>query len=199
MEANKPSSVTSGTSPISSLVSGSPVLIGESAEVYAQALATTIQELSATTPLQIYLAEKIFDCLWWLRRYDQQKRKTLIRSMCEQLEPQKYVRDMNPHKEGWFRALEGGRLTPELSRAMAAKSHNLESLQQEAFDKCLDKMLALDELIAIKTKTLSAFQASYEALTNRKLILEKIKLQNALMRKGLDAIEHDKPAQEPGK
>lgn len=197
MEANKPSSVTSGTSPISSLVSGSPVLIGESADVYAQALATTIQELSATTPLQIYLAEKIFDCLWWLRRYEQQKRKTLIRSMCEQLEPQKYVSDMNPYKEGWFRALEGGRLTPELSRAIAAKSHNLESLQQEAFDKCLDKMLALDELIALKTKTLAGFQASYEALINRKLILEKIKLQNALMRKGLDAIEHDKPAQEP--
>ena len=82
---------------------------------------------------------------------------------------------MNPYKEGWFRALEGGRLTPELSRAIAAKSHNLESLQQEAFDKCLDKMLALDELIALKTKTLAGFQASYEALINRKLILEKIK------------------------
>lgn len=197
MEANKPSSVTSGTSPISSLVSGSPVLIGESAEVYAQALATTIQELSATTPLQIYLAEKIFDCLWWLRRYEQQKRKTLIRSMCERLEPQRFESNMNAHKEAWFRALDAGQETPALSRAMAAKSHNLESLQQEAFDKCLDKMLALDELIALKTKTLAGFQASYEALINRKLILEKIKLQNALMRKGLDAIEHDKPAQEP--
>jgi hypothetical protein len=198
MAANKPSSATSGADSISSLISTSPVLIGESAEVYANALATTIQELSATTPLQIYLAEKIFDCLWWLRRYEQQKRKTLIRSMCEQLEPQKYERNMNPLKEAWFRALEGGQLTPELSRAMAAKSHNLESLQQEAFDKCLDKMLSLDDLIAIKSKTLAGFQASYEALTNRKLFSEKLKLQNSLMRKGLDAIEHDKPAQERG-
>jgi hypothetical protein len=197
MRAKKPSIAASGAGSITSLASGSPVLMGESAEVYVQALATTIQELSATTPLQIYLAEKIFGCLWWLRRYEQQKRKTLIRSMCEQLEPQKYERNMTPHKEAWFRALESGQLTPELSRAMAAKSHNLESLQQEAFDKCLDKMLALDELIAIKAKTLAGFQASFEALTNRKLISEKIKLQNTLMRKGLDALEHDKPAQEP--
>lgn len=197
MAASKPSSATARTDTISSWASGSPVLIGESAEVYAQALATTIQELSATTPLQIYLAEKIFDCLWWLRRYERQKRMTLIRSMCVQLEPQSYLTDMNAHKEGWFRALESGQMTPALSRAMAAKSHSLESLQQEAFDRCLSKMLALDELIALKAKTLAGFQASYEALTNRKLVLERIKLQNALMRKGLDAIEHDKPAQEP--
>jgi len=197
MAANKSSSATSAPAAISSLASGSPVLIGESAEEYAEALATTIQELSATTPLQIYLAEKIFDCLWWMRRYEQQKRMSLIRSMCVQLEPQTYLSDMNPHKEGWFRAIESGQMTPALSRAMAAKSHSLESLQQEAFDKCLHKMLALDELIAIKAKTLAGFQASYEALTNRKLVLERYKLQNALMRKGLTAIEHDKPAQEP--
>lgn len=49
-------------SQISLLVGASaPVLPGESEIIYKNGLHATITELGAVTPLQIYLAEKIFD------------------------------------------------------------------------------------------------------------------------------------------
>ena len=58
-------------SQISQLVGASPpVLPGESESTYKNGLHATVTELGAVTPLQIYLVEKIFDCLWWIRRYE---------------------------------------------------------------------------------------------------------------------------------
>ena len=176
----------------------SPVLVGESSEEYQQALAQTLKELNAATPLQIYLAEKIFECLWWMRRYEDQKRTTLIRSMCERLDSQRYVSEMSATMQLHFDALVNNTTPPALRQAIAAKSHTLESLRQEAFDKCRDRLLQLDEMIALKVKTLAGFQASYEVLTNRKLITDRLQLQNSLMRRDLKAIENDQPAKSPG-
>jgi len=88
------------TSPISQLIGASPVLPGESEEVYQYGLVATVQELGAITPLQIYLAEKIHECLWWMRRYENQKRATLIRNMAELLDPQHFGRDVSD-VEAW--------------------------------------------------------------------------------------------------
>ena len=49
------------------------------------ALIQTIEELGAKTQLQVYLAEKIFQCLWWLRRYETQKRSTIVAGMADAL------------------------------------------------------------------------------------------------------------------
>jgi hypothetical protein len=57
------------------------VLPGESEQHYRHGLQAAIQELGAVTPLQVYLAEKIFETLWWIRRYEEQKRALLIREM----------------------------------------------------------------------------------------------------------------------
>ena len=50
-------------SPISQVLGTVSVLPGESEEIYHEGLVATVQELGATTPLQIYLAEKIYECL----------------------------------------------------------------------------------------------------------------------------------------
>ncbi len=50
-----------------------PILPGESNAVYKKGLEATVQELSAKTELQIFIAEKIFQCIWWMRRYETQK------------------------------------------------------------------------------------------------------------------------------
>jgi hypothetical protein len=52
------------TSTISQLIGVSQVLPGESESIYQQGLVATVKELGAETPLQIYLAEKIYECLW---------------------------------------------------------------------------------------------------------------------------------------
>lgn len=70
-------------SEISKLLGAKPVLPGENAEEYATGLGALIAELDAKTVLQIYLAEKIYDCLWWIRRYEAQKRMVMIAQMAE--------------------------------------------------------------------------------------------------------------------
>ena len=84
-QKNKPAS-TSTVLSISEIVSTDPVLPGESRALYDACLRSVITELKATTALQIYLAEQIFDCLWWMRRYEQQKRDTILREMANILD-----------------------------------------------------------------------------------------------------------------
>ena len=57
------------------------LLPGESLDAYKDGLAATINELGASTHLQIYLAEKIFQCLWWMRRYEIQKQACIFDEM----------------------------------------------------------------------------------------------------------------------
>jgi hypothetical protein len=59
---NKPPSKSTALS-ISDIVSTDPVLPGESRVLYDSCLRSVITELKATTALQIYLAEQIFECL----------------------------------------------------------------------------------------------------------------------------------------
>jgi hypothetical protein len=61
------------------------LLPGESEDVYNAGLVGTIKELGATTHLQTYLAEKIFQCIWWMRRYEIQKQATIVSAMVDVL------------------------------------------------------------------------------------------------------------------
>jgi hypothetical protein len=197
MAPKKAPNAAAVSNPISGLVASAPVLLGESSQFYAEGLSATLRELDAKTPLQIYLSEKIFDCLWWMRRYEAQKRLTLVRSMCDQLDPQS-SNAMTPLKDALFAALAGNKMPSLLRQEMDEKSYTLESLQQHAFEKCLHRIVQLDELIALKTKTLAGFQASYEVLVNRTILRERLQLQTALLRRDMEAIEHDQPAPKAG-
>lgn len=61
------------------------ILPGESSEFYQSGLQSTLNELGAKTELQIYLAEKIFQCLWWIRRYETQKHSSIIDAMANEI------------------------------------------------------------------------------------------------------------------
>ena len=52
--------------------------------------------------------------------------------------------------------------------------------------------MQLDQQIALQVKILSSFQTSYELAFNRKLNVERLTLQNALMRRDLHAIDQPK-------
>jgi hypothetical protein len=184
---------------ISTVIATCPVLPGESQTQYDQALSQTIQELNATTPLQVYLAEKIFDCLWWIRRYEGQKRASIVRQMADLLIEQGYAEDISEEKAEILEALHSNQADETLQAYMDHKGYSFETLQQEAFFKGRKWLGELDELIALKTKTLAGFQASYEVLTNRTIHRERLELQNALLRRDLQAIEYDdKPPEATG-
>jgi hypothetical protein len=76
----KPTEVVPSLTAVLGVIS---ILPGEVAEQYQQGLKALIQELEAKTVMQVYLAEKIFESLWWMRRYEQQKRATLTREMAK--------------------------------------------------------------------------------------------------------------------
>jgi len=191
-------------SSISSLLGVVPVLPGESEEIYQQGLLATIEELGAQTPLQVYLAEKIFESLWWMRRYEEQKRATLICEMARLLDPDTFRRANMP---SWLlqaiEAMFANRVDKALLSALKRGTHSLETLRQQAFALKREQLMKLDEQVALKAKTLAGFQASYEVLVNRKLNVERMQLHNDLLRRDLGAIEleapkHDQPQKTPG-
>ncbi len=176
-------------SSISQLVGVSQVLPGESEAVYQQGLVATVQELGAITPLQIYLAEKIYECLWWMRRYENQKRATLIRSMATILNSNR-VSGQVSELEAWvMEALHANRIDDEFNKLLDEHNLTVQSLNQKALANCRAQLESLDQMIALKAKTLAGFQASYEVLVNRKVNAERMRLQNALMQRDLGAIE----------
>ena len=190
--SNKQSSGKSlkvASSSVSEVLGITPVLPGESMEVYQRGLLATIQELGATTPLQIYLAEKIYECLWWMRRYENQKRATLIHSMAGLLDPNHFSKAVSDAAAWAMEALFSNRIDDEFTKVLDGLNLTMESLTQKALEICRFKLENLDEMIALKAKTLAGFQASYEALVNRSVLQERLKLQNDLLRRDLQTID----------
>jgi hypothetical protein len=190
--SNKQSSGKSlkvASSSVSEVLGITPVLPGESMEVYQRGLLATIQELGATTPLQIYLAEKIYECLWWMRRYENQKRATLIHSMAGLLDPNHFSKAVSDAAAWAMEALFSNRIDDEFTKVLDGLNLTMESLTQKALEICQFKLESLDEMIALKAKTLAGFQASYEALVNRSVLQERLKLQNNLLRRDLQTID----------
>lgn len=178
------------TSTISQLIGVSQVLPGESESLYQQGLVATVKELGAETPLQIYLAEKIYECLWWMRRYENQKRATLIRSMATILNSNRLGGQVSDLEAWVMDALDKNRLDDEFNQLLDEHNLTVQSLNQKALANCKASLEGLDQMIALKSKTLAGFQASYEVLLNRKINIERMQLQNALMQRDLGAIEN---------
>ncbi len=177
------------SSSVSEVLGITPVLPGESMEVYQRGLLATIQELGATTPLQIYLAEKIYECLWWMRRYENQKRAMLIHSMAGLLDPNHFSKAVSDVAAWAMEALFSNRIDDEFTKVLDGHNLTMESLTQKALEICRSKLESLDEMIALKAKTLAGFQASYEALVNRSVLQERLRLQNDLLRRDLQTID----------
>ena len=179
------------SSPISELVVRSAVLPDESQNEYQQGLIATVKELGAYTPLQIYLVEKIYEYLWWMRRYENQKRATLIRSMANALNSNRVSGQVSDLEAWIMAALEVKQIDDEFKELMDEHNLTVQSLNQKALSSSRAHLESLDQMIALKAKTLAGFQASYEVLVNRKVYAERMRLQNALMQRDLSAIENE--------
>jgi hypothetical protein len=185
------------SSQITQILGSTPALPGESQEVYQQGLLATIKELGASTPLQIYLSEKIYECLWWMRRYENQKRATLIHSIAVILETDKYARGVSDLQAWVMDALYANRIGDEFNELLGEHNLTIETLTQKAMANSRSIFENLDQMIALNAKTLAGFQASYEVVVNRKVNAERMRLQNALMQRDLNAIENQPTPTEP--
>jgi hypothetical protein len=190
---NKSPSTSTALS-ISDIVSRDPVLPGESRALYDACLSSVITELKATTALQIYLAEQIFDCLWWMRRYEQQKRDTILREMVNVLDESGYGSKFTESKRYYFKLLQEADPSEELLEILENANHSIVTLRQEAMTRATGQLHGTDVRIAFKAKTLAGFQTSYEVLVNRNINRERLELQNAILKRDLQAIEMEKPS-----
>jgi hypothetical protein len=183
----QPASQSQASSQISQIFGPIKLLPGESEAVYRAGLAGTINELGASTHLQIYLAEKIFQCLWWMRRYELQKQATIINSMVDLLKaydtPKSQIHALthNLQAQLWNAA--------EMKEIFEASGYTAESLSAKAMTKAREEIQKLDALIALRVKALGQLQQSYEALVNRSVMQERLKLQNELLKRDLQAID----------
>jgi hypothetical protein len=177
-------------SPISQVLGTVSVLPGESEDIYHEGLVATVQELGATTPLQIYLAEKIYECLWWMRRYENQKRAALIHEMARTIAPKHKFTNAAELQALAIQVLEENALSNKtFNEILGEQDFTLDSLKQQAITARRAELISLDGMIALKAKTLTGFQSSYEALVNRSVLQERLKLQNDLLKRDLYAIE----------
>jgi hypothetical protein len=176
---------------IGELLGTTSVLPGESEDFYQAGLAVMVNELGAKTTLQVYLVEKIYDCLWWIRRYEDQKRVTIIAEMARQTKLG-YQSDKTQEEVEIREAFMANDVNQRVLKVLEAIGHTPESLKQSAYNKKREEIMQLDQQIALQAKILAGFQASFELAFNRKLNTERLKLQNDLMRRDLAAVEAPK-------
>lgn len=185
--ATKQAATKQAASKISQIVGGNFILPGENAQQFHQAYAAAQLELGAQTQLQIYLAEQIFHSLWWIRRYELQKRAGLISEMV------KLLRSTGLSEQPGLdltELLEAGRWDdPAVLNELKGKGFTAQSLLQRAGERHQEELMRLDQSIALKAHTLGKLQQSYEALVNRSVMQERLKLQNDLLKRDLLAID----------
>ena len=171
--------------------SPAPILPGESADEYRRGLVETIKELNAKTHLQVYFAEKIFDCLWVIRRFEDQQRHIVLNRIIEKLA--NYTRDKNA-----LRTLIENQQWDDrgLRSVLEAASQSMQGIVAEATKWENGTLRLIETQIADRTKTLKGFQVAYEALVNRKIMIERITLQNELIKRDLAAIDMAAPTQQ---
>ena len=166
---------------------------GESEVVYRAGLLDTINELGAKTQLQTYIAEKIFQCMWSMRRYETQQHLAIINSMVHKL-----VKPDTPNaqRHALILLMQGQEWNdPSMQKIIEAGGHTPESLMASAVVSTRGNIEKIDQLIAPRVKTLGQLQQSYEALVNRSVMQERLRMQNELLRRDLQAI--DVPSVEP--
>lgn len=175
-------------SSISTILRRTLTLPGESVDNYEKSLSALIDELDAKTVLQVYLAEKIHDCLWWIHRYEDQKRGTIIAEMAA-IAGGYSKHSVAPAQEHIRNALMQNKMDHRAEQIMQSIGHTVESLRQLAFERKTFFIKQLDMQIALQAKILTGLQASYEIAFNRKTNVERLKLQNDLMRRDLQTID----------
>jgi hypothetical protein len=176
---------------IGELLATTSVLPVEQEDVYKAGLALMVNEFGAKTTLQVYLVEKIYDCLWWIRRYEDQKRVTIVVEMARQTKA-RYQTDKTQEEVDIREAFMSNDLNAKVMKTLGALGHTPESLKESAYSKKREEIMQLDQQIALQANILAGFQGSFELVFNRKLNTERLKLQNELMRRDLAAIEEPK-------
>lgn len=128
-----------------------------------------------------------------MRRYETQKRSAILAGMVRELTNYTATADQ---KNAIRQLIFGEMWDEDVTQNLFKKSgHTTERLLEAAMSNRKDELIKLDQQIALRTKTLMQLQQSYEALVNRSILNERLKLQNALIKRDLQAIDAEEVKQ----
>lgn len=174
---------------ISEVLGLNPLLPGEPEAEYQLGLKDLITELGAKSILQVYVAEKIYECLWWIRRYEEQKRAIVIAKMVQLTEHLSTINQLSSNQVYLRDHLFSNDVNQKVDAIVSAAGYSMDSLRQDGMQKASKELQLLDQQIALQTKILAGLQASYEVAFNRKRYVERLDLQNLQLSRNLEAIE----------
>lgn len=133
-----------------------------------------------------------------MSRYEIQKRACLIAEMVKALKND-YVVATNEGRDV-TQLLEAGLWdSPSIERKLKSSGYTAQSLTQRAFERRMEEIMQLDQLISLKAHTLSVLQKSYERMVSRSIMQERLKLRNDLLKRDLQAIDIPMVQQNSGK
>jgi hypothetical protein len=87
--------------------------------------------------------------------------------------------------------LENSPVYDKITESINSTGHMFESIRQKAMDKQHENLVHLDQQIALQTKILFGLQCSYEVVFNCKINVERLQLQNDLLRRDVQGIDVD--------
>ena len=184
-------------SPISRIVRSEPVLPGESFEAYQSGLADLVRDFGAETPLQQYIAEKAFECLVWIKRYESQKQHLIFQEMMSLLGKEVFHEYVARTQKRFQKVLNGGDFQ-KVDRFLSGYGFTLALLQTKAMRSISDTLFHLDQHIALMTKTLAGLQSVSIKSANKPLVHERLTLQNDLLRSAVRKSEYDNTSTDKG-
>ena len=131
-----------------------------------------------------------------MRRYEVQKQASILNAMVR-LATRHSVSDTT--KLNLTKNLQAHQWDdPKVKEFLNDKGFTPESLAAQGMINALEEIQKIDMLIALRVKTLGQLQQSYEALVNRSVMQERLKLQNDILRRDLQAIDVEAVEQADG-
>lgn len=173
-----------------SLQSRQAVLPGESAEDYEQGLNNTLTQMDAKTHMQRHLAHAIFDCTWWIRRYERDRISTIVVAMAKCINAPGPSMGLSDQQAQVAQALMANDWQdPLLQVQMDMHGYTPETLLQAAVEQSMERLVEVDRQIFLRVKTMLGMEAAYEKLSHRRLQGERLRLETERMRRDLSAID----------
>ena len=157
------------------------VIKGESQQEYDQGREATIRDLGAQSPLEVYLAEKMFDCLWWIRRLDVMRVDVIRDGMVQAIDyfhRNAQIRELIA-KEAWD--------DPAMKEALDKSELTADTLTAAGMIKAEKSLESIDRQTGFRMKMFRDLQKSFEIHTNRRANSERLVLQNALLHRHVAA------------
>jgi hypothetical protein len=160
-----------------------PMLPGESQDEYSQGLAELQTELQASTLFETYLVQKMFDCVWWVRRFDRMRASVITDGIYDALSYAHQSDEM-------LRLIQAGQWdAEELEMAARFLNTTVDGLVALATNQNRHRLAKIDQQITDRLKMLKDLQKAYDQHVNRAFVRERMALQNQMLEQQLTAID----------